>query len=136
MRKIKFRNWAGNQKKMYYSDDFSFEFLENSCYVLLNGEVVGDTDWKKPMQFTGLKDRNGKEIYEGDIVEWDSLLMDGITTEKRRVEIRYLAKYHEYLPNDQSRGVNVLFTFPRTSNAQTIEVIGNIHENSELLKSL
>src|SRR3990167_5966198 len=131
MREIKFRAWSGEEM---YKD------FQNSPPTLIADLISGTTIGQSPyikgwilMQFTGLHDKNGKAIYEGDVVEWDSLLMDCITTEKRRVEIKYVANYHEYLTDDPSRGVSAIFTFPRTSNAQTIEVVGNIYENPNLI---
>ena len=121
MREIKFRAWRK-----------SSEYMDYDPIKLIVNDAFDDKD-QIFMQFTGLHDKNGKAIYEGDVVEWDSLLMDCITTEKRRVEIKYVANYHEYLTDDPSRGVSAIFTFPRTSNAQTIEVVGNIYENPNLI---
>jgi len=60
MREIKFRAWDDNEKQMVFWDDlrdtklFDDGFDNNQCTL---------------MQYTGLKDKNGKEIYEGDVVE-------------------------------------------------------------------
>jgi uncharacterized phage protein (TIGR01671 family) len=74
MREIKFRAWDG--KKMLFSDtdDFSIingkaavkKFCGRGCYCQL------DIDFYEVQQFTGYKDRKGKEIYEGDIVKYTS----------------------------------------------------------------
>lgn len=115
MRTIKFRAWNG--KKMFQSEDLSIapryrKWLGKVDVIL--------------MQFTGLLDKNGKEIYEGDIlkffnhiwkVEWDKRGGWAQTTEPpmNKEEISRLA---HFVDND----MNVK------------EVIGNIWENPELLK--
>ncbi len=65
------------------------------------------------MQFTGLRDKNGQEIYEGDIVAWHQFK---ITVEWNPMEAR--------------------FGFPTEYSLRQheVEIIGNIHENPELLK--
>jgi uncharacterized phage protein (TIGR01671 family) len=115
MREIKFRVWAKGQRKMFY-DGFT-----------LNPDGKISQTWGiyehnlEIMQFTGLLDKNGKEIYEGDIF---SIAPDAYHkyTEINVVEYSegiYLLEDHGlYLSDYNSRG----------------EVIGNIYENKELLE--
>jgi len=60
MRDIKFRVWSTIRKSRMI-------FLDSKGERFSSKDLVNKTDWKV-MQYTGLKDRNGKEIYEGDIV--------------------------------------------------------------------
>lgn len=85
------------------------------------------------MQYTGLKDKNGKEIYEGDIIaEWE----DGL----EKVE-RYQVKWHgedgypafDIEPNHFEE-TNALSFYAQNGEGYELEVIGNIYENPELLQ--
>ena len=111
MREIKFRVWDGNNKKYDYP-----EILE------LHKGIEYE-------QFTGLHDKNGKEIYEVDIckiVRWknsnDESFIIGDIFEK-------VAAFH-VRNGDALCSTNLIGHI----NPDIIEVIGNIHENPELLK--
>lgn len=122
-REIKFRAWS--EKDGIELIESLYWFEEN--YI----KDVNDTHFKI-MQFTGLKDKNGKDIYEGDIVEIDSF---GIITNhavKWFSENRYPAFDLKPYFSCDTNGLSHALNAPNTE----IEVIGNLHENPELLEGL
>lgn len=111
-REIKFRAWDEDIKQMLPPVDLSV----NKKYW----KWLGVNDLKL-MQFTGLLDKNGKEIYEGDIVEIpDYYAKKGI--------VEYSApEFHVYDGDDG-------FTSFDWEEWEYFKVIGNIYENPNLLK--
>ena len=105
MRKIKFRAWDKSQKYMAYQGMPDLETLQSFIFHF------GD---KELMQFVGLKDCNGQEIYEGDIVE------EGIV-----IFSKYYYGYFIKTDNDE---------LPLYDNLP-VQIIGNIHENPNILES-
>ena len=105
MSKIKFRAWINN-KKMFYDVDII------DGYPKTNGAV-----WNggKLMQYTGLKDKNGKEIYEGDILNSEMINPNNGETHNEIIKANLCMQYGLY-------------------EAINFEVIGNIYENKDLIK--
>lgn len=123
MREIKFRVWDKDSKKIYYQDDFilTFDKVGEDVYLSKNNEVTPLYRYEL-MQYTGLKDKNGKEIYEGDILDYGESGKYKVVFSKSTFKIQKVnnSKGDLYLLED--------CWFDES------EVIGNIYENPELLK--
>ena len=136
MREIKFRCWDTENKEMLEVQELDYEGSYNGQPMIRTTMYNDyfDTEDMILMQYTGLKDKNGKEIYEGDIVlyeDWemcyegggnDSFINKGIieycnnnccfnVTERQTVDLQ-----------------DVLY-----EGNEDLEVIGNIYDNPELL---
>lgn len=121
MREIKFRAWHKADEKMYEVYGFTQNkwFLKGKQFPMPNGAVV-------IMQYTDLKDKNGKKIYEGD------LLTDYGGAPPLYVE--YSEKHGAYCFVDKFDSSGTVYYTPPMIYYEHMEVIGNIYENPELLK--
>jgi hypothetical protein len=119
MRVIKFRAWDSANAKMIQVK----ELRQTTERYLNNGELKY-FDYPL-MQYTGLKDKNGKEIYEGDILKRGDL---GGEVYWQEAMSRYVID--SCSGNRQPDKALALELFP----AKLFEVIGNIYENPDLLK--
>ena len=150
MREIKFRGIDVETKEFVYGtpiitnkDDNPKYFIVSCEYsdisMCLNGKItytLSGYDYKENEiipktlgQFTGLKDKNGKDIYEGDILQHDSFYEGDYKTEKG---IGYI-KFEDFtmdLYNFKDKYITDLFQLDKNIDC---EVIGNIHDNPELL---
>ncbi|HDR6754791.1 TPA: hypothetical protein QCV70_001607 [Bacillus cereus] len=126
MREIKFRAWDGTS--WVYSECISKDGIN---WWILNNE---DDNWLTcldPQQYTGLKDKNGKEIYEGDVLDL-SLGDDSVL----QCEVIYEApSFCRKWYNANTIRLRQREIEPMAWNTHIVyEVIGNIYENPELLE--
>lgn len=131
MRIIKFRAWDSHNKEMINP---YCELKENNHFW---GEDMTNTHYVSPvavMQFTGLLDRHGVEIYEGDVVMWK----DGSEDPQhwRYAEVIYQPKslcYHFRIVKCGELETGYVFK-NNFGGYHELKVIGNIYENPELIK--
>ena len=141
MRKIKFRAWDKKNKKMVYSDDGSQEYGwftgNDGCMLCVRIEEEKDIKLNNIMQYAGFKDKNGKEIYEGDILEIVNNLNE--TTKKLNTH-NVIVKYKEgsIVATWEDELDGEIFNHFNSYNTPivTFEIIGNIYETQGIFKRI
>jgi len=131
MREYKFRSYIDDDVNEPYMAYFSFEDISAGGAVVgaydRYGEHIGAFDLHSDvisiMQYTGLKDKNGKNVYEGDIIRNSNFSFSKILPV-------IFSSFHAAFIGNIGDGVNQLLCRMEISN---YEVIGNIHENPDLL---
>ncbi|WP_394264992.1 YopX family protein [Bergeyella zoohelcum] len=102
-REIKFRAWDSKSQRMYYQGEPDLEDIQSFFHHYNDNDVL--------MQFTGLTDKNGNEVYEGDVL----FLKEGHNSWRTHVVFT-------------ERGWHRQYDYP------VGEIIGNIYENPKIFK--
>lgn len=161
MRTIKFRAWDTKEKKMLVDSVGEKPYSSDDKYIKITGSEVlyydapdmsyyGGGEWSEKggeysfMQYTGLNDKTGREIYEGDIVRevkngsvaeviWSN------DTVSKNGEVKDIFGGMVDLTGFLSELGKFCFRWPedrphKAFHIQNVEVIGNVHESPSLLK--
>ena len=125
----KFRAWLKKEKEMIDVDEIhwyrgKFEFIgDGITFECKSDDLV-------LMQSTGLKDKNGKEIFEGDVVQYQNTK---VPTADSKGVVKYFDNWAMFGIDIEHNEPRALF-FNGLADHISLDVIGNIYENSELLK--
>ena len=134
MREIKFRVWDSERKRMslpFKLDGFTIFFTDDTIPF----QFLSDTNRFKIMQYVGFSDKNGKEIYEGDILRTTMTLVWDLYLDNDIEETEVITTVVEYQPpkfTQRRFDDGLLYTF----DMEDFEVIGNIYENPEVIDKI
>ena len=126
MREIKFRAWLETEKRFFYQNDQYLQSFLKRCVRFSSKDAPSHHEKYGNytlMQYTGLKDKNGKEIYEGDILQCPNYNYDPSAGDDP-----YNLIPVEYLNSGFKLNHEHLDEYHKDS-----KVIGNIYENPDLL---
>lgn len=141
MREIKFRGKRVDNGEWVYGyyckEDLGEEGIKHVIIPVYSYEYV---DGKTVGQYTGLKDKNDKRIYEGSIVKYTFDVPGSVYATENGLKERisevfwsdWRSSFSVYADKNSKLANNDLFRYVRNGN--TVEIIGNIYDNPELLK--
>lgn len=146
-REIKFRAWDNLNHRMqfdFFIDSDGAAWMNQDPHgVDMSGKKrVARTDRLEVMQFTGLKDKNGKEIYESDIIELIDDAGNTIRTQvkwgnhRRQMSNGLIVDIpgFAFIKADGAASFPIVQNYKGVHDLEIFEVIGNIYQNPELIQ--
>ena len=134
--RFKFRCWAKKEKVMHYDAEETYNGIFGKPkieHTSFSG-LLNDKDYVV-MQYTGLKDINGKLIYEGDILRfYAQSIIDAMAREPLKERIGVAVWNEEELKFDVLVNGKAVPDLCKETDDNNFEIIGNIYENKELLE--
>lgn len=128
MREIKFRAWNENEGMVYIDDLYWFE--EIGIHKINETDLVGR--YFKVMQYTGLKDKAGVEVWEGDIVEF---VGEDCYVDWPQIGVVFFDKTYACWSIKSDQGDYSFSELCNLDLENQINIIGNEIENQELLNN-
>ena len=129
MREIKFRLWDG--KRFHYWGYLKEGISKNLVFTSppqLGTPLTQEEMRDRSKQFTGLKDKNGKEIYEGDIIQWSHKSWDVSAVKRAVINWDYIGWAVDGVKSFNRDAIDSFGV-----DFSKCNIIGNIYENPELL---
>lgn len=146
MREIKFRAWDKNNKIMHHDVEFIRSGTEGNDWIIFKSDKQKLADEKvldnpyfqqqiELMQYTGLKDKNGKEIYEGDLIKFTEIDEDSCfgREDTNVVEVQWLEDIAQFRAIFKSGRRTELHFVVKLPTVVSCEIIGNIYESEHLI---
>ena len=139
MREIKFRAWNFKDKKMFSAEEMTKDqmaILPDGHFANIDGQntsrsIIYSHEQMLPLQFTGLKDKNDKEIYEGDICSAGLKTPLGIVMHRGVIIFNEKAGQFGLKLETELESVS-----DHVIKNDSPEIIGNIYENPNLLENI
>ena len=140
MRSIKFRVWHHTLNKFIPADEWYLDLNGRLCFLDIKGItddylIEVEESLYTAQQYTGIKDKNGKDIYEGDVITFTKR---GITHGPDAEDVKNAEVWYSFedcaFVFGKYKSADYTWWYSMADDLRDFEVVGNIFENKDLLK--